>query len=174
MTNRHWPLFLLLTICLLTACKQSTVYYHNEDTPESGWEKNDLLTFAVDRLDADATYQEELAMRISNKYPFMRLTLIVKQTVYPAGTTMTDTLDCNLIDERGNAIGQGVSQYQYLFPLKTLQLHRGDSLHLSVRHDMKREILPGITDVGVKLSRQVPARVQTKEDKQKEGKAPER
>ena len=154
MTNRHWPYFILLAICLLTACKQSTVYYHNEDTPESGWEKNDLLTFAVDRLDADATYQEELAMRISNKYPFMRLTLIVKQTVYPAGTTMTDTLDCNLIDERGNAIGQGVSQYQYLFPLKTLQLHRGDSLHFSVRHDMKREILPGITSVGIRIKKE--------------------
>ena len=64
---------------------------------------------------------------------------------------MTDTLDCELIDERGNAIGQGVGQYQYLFPLKTMQLHQGDSLHLSVHHDMKREILPGITGVGIKV-----------------------
>jgi signal transduction histidine kinase len=81
------------------------------------------------------------------------VTLIVEQTVYPAGHMMTDTLDCDLIDERGNAKGEGISQYQYLFPLKTIQLHQGDSLHLSVHHNMKREILPGVTSVGVKLSK---------------------
>ena len=151
MTNRYCFLLMLLTVCLLTACKQSTVYYHYEEISESGWEKNDLLTFDVGSLKEDAAYQEELAMRISHKYPFMRLTLIVSQTVYPSGITMTDTLDCELIDERGNAIGQGVGQYQYLFPLKTMQLHQGDSLHLSVHHDMKREILPGITGVGIKV-----------------------
>ena len=154
MNNRYHLLsFFLLTVLLLTSCKQSTLYYHHENTPESGWEKNDLLTFDVDRLRANATCQEEITMRISSKYPFMRLTLIVEQTVYPAGTTMTDTLDCNLIDERGNAIGRGISQYQYLFPLRTLQLHQGDSLHLSIHHDMKREILPGITSVGIRIKK---------------------
>ena len=92
-------------------------------------------------------------MRINNRYPYMQVRLIVQQTVYPSGLTTTDMLDCDLIDEHGNAMGQGVSQYQYIFPLKTLQLHRGDSLHVSVRHDMNREILPGITSIGIKLSK---------------------
>lgn len=154
MTNsRHLLSFMLLMVLLLTGCKQSTVYYHFENTSESGWEKNDELHFVVDSISADATYQEELALRISNRYPFMRLSLIVEQTVYPAGKTMVDTLDCSLIDDRGNAIGQGVSQYQYLFLLKNLELHRGDSLHLAVHHDMKREILPGITSVGIRIKK---------------------
>ena len=153
MTNRCWLLFMLLTVLLLTSCKRSTVYFHYEDTPESGWEKNDQLSFDTDTMLTDGTYQEELALRIDNKYPFMQLVLIVEQSTYPLGAKTIDTLDCSLIDERGNAIGQGVSQYQYLFPLKTLQLHQGDSLHLSVRHNMKREILPGITGVGIKISK---------------------
>ena len=153
MTNKHWLTFILLAVCLFTACKQSTVYFHYEETPESGWENNALLTFDTDKLANDATYEEEVALRINGKYPFMQLTLIVEQTVYPAGHMMTDTLDCDLIDERGNAKGEGISQYQYLFPLKTIQLHQGDSLHLSVHHNMKREILPGVTSVGVKLSK---------------------
>lgn len=154
MTNRCYLLSAcLLTVLLLTSCKHSTVYYHYENTPEGGWEKNDMLSFDVNKINDDALYQEELAMRISNKYPFMRMTLIIEQTIYPAGDTTTDTLDCNLIDERGNAIGQGISQYQYRFPLKILQLHHGDSLHLSVRHDMKREILPGITSIGIKVKK---------------------
>jgi gliding motility-associated lipoprotein GldH len=153
MSNRHQLLlsFLLLTVLLLTGCKQSTVYYHFENTPENGWEKTDPVIFDVNKMTADAICQEELALRISNKYPFMRLTLIVEQTIFPSGETMIDTLDCNLIDERGNAQGNGVSQYQYMFPLKLLQLHSGDSLQFSVHHDMKREILPGITSVGIKI-----------------------
>ena len=154
MNNRYHLLsFFLLTVLLLTSCKQSTLYFHHENTPESGWEKNDQVTFDIDKLSDDATCLEEVTMRINSEYPFMRLTLIVEQTIYPAGATTTDTLDCDLIDERGNAIGQGVSQYQYTFPLKDQQLHRGDSLHLSVHHDMKREILPGITGIGIKVKK---------------------
>jgi gliding motility-associated lipoprotein GldH len=140
-------------VLLFTACKRSTVYFHFEDVPESGWEKNDLVSFDLDKQTSDATYQEELALRINSKYPFMRLTLIVEQTIYPASHTITDTLNCNLIDERGNAIAKGISQHQYLFPLKNLQLQRADSVHLSVHHNMKREILPGITSIGIKLSK---------------------
>lgn len=153
MTNKRWLLCILLATCLLTACKQSAVYYHYEDTPEGGWEKNDHLIFDTYTFTEDASYQEEVAIRINNLYPFMQLTLIVNQTIYPSGYSMTDTLDCKLIDERGNVMGEGVSQYNYLFPLKTLQLHHGDSLHLSVRHGMKREMLPGITGVGIKVEK---------------------
>jgi gliding motility-associated lipoprotein GldH len=153
MTNKRWLFCILLATCLLTACKQSAVYYHYEDTPEGGWEKNDHLIFDTDTFTEDASYQEEVAIRINNMYPFMQLTLIVNQTIYPSGYSMTDTLDCKLIDERGNVMGEGISQYNYLFPLKTLKLHHGDSLHLSVRHGMKREMLPGVTGVGIKVEK---------------------
>ena len=155
MSNRRNLLlsFGVLTVLLLTGCKQSTVYFHFENTPESGWEKSDAIVFNTEKLSADALCQEDLALRISGKYPFMRLTLIVEQTVFPAGKTMIDTLDCNLIDERGNAQGGGVSQYQFQFSIRKLQLHQGDSLQLSVHHDMKREILPGITSIGVRVKK---------------------
>ena len=84
MTNKHWLLCILLAVCLFTACNQSsTVYYHSEDTPESGWEQYDQLTFDTDRLADDATYQEEVALRINNRYPYMQVRHIVQQTVYP-------------------------------------------------------------------------------------------
>ena len=56
-----------------------------------------------------------------------------------------------IIDSKGNVEGKGVSYYQYDFPLSTLRLEKGDSLALVVRHAMKREILPGISDVGIML-----------------------
>ena len=96
---------------------------------------------------------EEVGLRINESYPFRSLCLIVEQTKWPAGTHRSDTLNCTLIDPDGTVMGQGISHYQYNFHLTDQQLQAGDSLHISIRHNMKREILPGIADIGVMLFR---------------------
>jgi len=144
---------MLLAVLLLTACKQRTVYYHYEHTPLSGWEKNDTLVFTTDTIAIDGTYSEEIGIRINGTYPFLQLNLVVEHLVMPAMTVKSDTLSCRLIDETGNALGNGVSNYQYLIPLTSLTLKKGDRLRIAIRHDMKREILPGISDIGLRLRR---------------------
>ncbi len=67
---------------------------------------------------------------------------------------MVDTLNCALIGANGVPKGQGIGYYQYAFDITSMDLQEGDSLHISVRHDMKREILPGISNVGVSLTKQ--------------------
>jgi gliding motility-associated lipoprotein GldH len=136
----------------LTACDRQTVYNHFEHVPVTGWEKNDVLSFNVPAMKQDGLFVEEVGLRISGAYPFMGLNLIIDQTIFPSREVRHDTLQCSVIDEQGNASGFGISQYQYAFPLTALQLAKGDSLHISVRHDMKREILPGITDIGIRVS----------------------
>ena len=81
----------------------------------------------------------------------MGLTLIVEQQTWPTGYMRSDTLSCNLIDEDGTILGEGISFYQYNFPMNNITLTEGDSLHVSIRHNMKREILPGISDIGLTL-----------------------
>ncbi len=99
-------------------------------------------------------YSEEIGLRISEGYPFMKLNLIVEQTIMPSRQTRSDTIQCNLIDQQSNVKGKGISSYQYRFPLTTLELKEGEQLYIAVRHDMKREILPGISDIGIRLTRQ--------------------
>ena len=84
----------------------------------------------------------------------MGITLIIDQTVFPAMESRSDTLSCNLIDKEGNAIGQGITLFQYNFPIDTITLHKGDSLSIRTHHDMKREILPGVADIGITLTKQ--------------------
>lgn len=145
-------LLVAMAACIITACNDRKVYDKYEHTPITGWEKNDTLVFDVNRAKANGTYLAELGLRINESYPFMGLTLIVEQRIMPADTTVIDTLKCNLTDRKGNYKGTGVLYYQYEFPVAQLQLQEGDSLHICVRHDMKREILPGISDVGMKLT----------------------
>lgn len=136
---------------MLAACKQRTVYYHYEHVPVTGWEKNDTLVFDLPPMAEDGSYMQEIGVSISSYYPFMGLNLVVEQQVVNTHEQRTDTLVCRLVDEQGNAKGRGVSQFQYLFHLNTLKLHKNERLHVAIRHDMKREILPGITDIGIRL-----------------------
>ena len=150
----RWLAITAVACGMMTACIDNTVYHHYEHTPLAGWERNDTLKFLVPHAMQKGQYEEEIGLRINGDYPFLGLRLIVSQTIYPKHQTFTDTLDCEVINKNGNATGKGITMYQYLFHLTTLQLEKGDSLSVSIRHDMKREILPGIADVGVKLSKQ--------------------
>ena len=83
-----------------------------------------------------------------------------------------DTIRCKLRDEKGIPRRQGVSYYQYSFHIDDLQLQQDDSIQVDIRHDMKREMLPGIGDVGILMkhywlrANEVSSRINSQEDKQ--------
>ncbi len=144
---------IVVAVALLSACTGNKVYDKYEHTPIAGWEKNDTLKYQIPPVAQSGMYKAELGLRINGSYPFMELTLIVDQTRFPSRSVKSDTLNCELIDRRGNSKGRGLSYYQYHFKVTEMYLHAGDSLSISVRHDMKREILPGISDIGIMLNR---------------------
>ena len=151
--NKAAAILLTLAALALYACSPGKVYNKYQHTPIAGWEKNDTLPFDIPRMAADGNYGIDLGLRINNAYPFMGLTLIIERTCYPSHTVTADTLDCKLVDKNGNVQGQGISYFQFHYHVTDLELHRGDSLHIAVRHDMQREILPGISDIGIELER---------------------
>ena len=150
--NSRW-LLLFFTVALVTAsCNRKTIYHHYEHTPMAGWEKNDTLVFTLPTSKTRAVVQRDVEMRISGGFPFQRLYLIVEQTIFPSNIRRRDTLNCHLIDPEGNIEGNGVSLYQYRFHMSDISLNEGDSLQICIRHNMKREILPDIADVGIRLT----------------------
>ena len=143
--------WLLAMLMAVTACSDGVVYSNYEHTALAGWERNDTLPFSIRPLKESGTYALDLGLRTSAGYPFRRVTMIVEQKVMPSNVTRCDTVTCELTDDKGKVKGNGISNYQYVFHVSDRHYHKGDSLHISVRHDMKREILPGITDVGISL-----------------------
>lgn len=146
-------LILLGAVLALAACTRNRVYDRYAHTPVAGWERNDTLVFDVPPVAAAGDYVSRLGMRISGGYPFMGLTVVVEQTVLPSRRVTADTLACQLINADGTPRGRGMGFYQYSFPVTAGHLDKGDSLHVTIRHNMRREILPGISDVGFQLSR---------------------
>lgn len=136
---------------LNVACDDRLVYFEYGHTPQTGWEKNEPVVLDVAPIADNGTYDIALALRVNDNYPFTKLHLTVQQTIYPSGNNIVDHLTIDVTDNRGNILGKGVSSYQYETMMRKLDLHHGDSLHIEVKHDMKREILPGIMDVGYKV-----------------------
>ena len=156
MASNKYTLFIYIMVAVVTGlfvgCDSQTVYNHFEHTSMNGWERNDTLTFVTAPLTA-GNYDELLALRISGDYPFLSVNLVVEQRAEPAQQVIRDTLVCDLIGKDGVVKGHGVSSYQYMFPLKRLHVPDSTTLHLTVRHDMKREMLPGITELGIVIKR---------------------
>lgn len=155
-STRGVLMFAVALLGLFPSCNRKTIYNHYEHTPIVGWEKNDTLTFDVSPVRDSGIYYEELRLRTNGQYPFKGLSLVVEQTVLPLAYTHHDTLSCTLVDDNSNVKGKGVTSYQYNFHLTNLRLNKGDSLHICVRHNMKREILRGVADVGLLLRKHAP------------------
>ena len=137
----------------VVSCNRKNVYVRYQHVSMSGWDKNDTLTYDVSPLKA-GRYREEVGVRIDRSYPFMSLSLVVKQTILPSGYVHRDTITCKLVDENGKFRGQGVSYYQQTFHLNTVSLHEGDSLHINIKHNMKREVMLGVSDIGFRIDRE--------------------
>ena len=153
---RHWLTAFLITFILaagLTACDESLAYSHYEHTQLAGWEKSDTLFFDTPRIKNNGRYRVELGLRTTGDFPFTSLSLNIEQHILPANTTKNYKVTCRLMEDNGLTRGQGVSIYQFAFPIADIDLQEGDSVQFRIRHDMKREILPGIADIGIKLSR---------------------
>ncbi|MBQ8988101.1 MAG: gliding motility lipoprotein GldH [Prevotella sp.] len=145
---------ILAASILFCACGRQKEYSNFQHVSTTGWDKTDTLFFDIPPIKKDGTYREELELRIDNNFPFQSLTLEVIQTILPSDRQTNYELHCPLIDQKGNMRGAGISFFQYTFPIDNMLLSTGDSIHISVTHKMKREIMSGVADVGISLTKQ--------------------
>lgn len=141
------------TVCLaLSACTDGVVFDTYRHVHLAGWDKADTLFYDVPPMRKAGHYVQTVNMRVNDSFLFTGVTLVIDRTVEPEHRTYSDTLKCQLADNKGNTLGQGVNYYHSEFTVSEFDLAEGDSLHIGVRHIMKRETLPGIADIGLRLS----------------------
>ena len=152
MRNKPFVFVVLLALVALCGCQQQVAYHEFRHIYEPGWDKSDTIHFDTRSLSAGGSYRLDAELRTDKNYPFQKLTIEIEQTVYPSKEKYHDVIDCDLISEEGVIEGDGISYFQYQFHVRDLSLHKGDSVHICLTHNMIREIMPGITDVGIRLS----------------------
>ena len=152
-------LLVLMTLVISTSsCDNPKKYDHYEAIPLSGWERNDTTKFEIPRQKS-GNYILDLGIRVSRGYPYKNLSLLLESTIYPKNTkddnnTFVDTVTCKIIDDDGKLLGKdGISSTEILRHVTTISLKDSDSIHIDVRHIMSQEKLPGISDIGIRLTK---------------------
>lgn len=139
---------------LTGSCLENKIYDHYFPTDIDGWDKSHELTFEIPPIEKSGVYEEQIGVRYNKLYPFMTLSIIIEQTVYPDAKVLIDTLNCEMMNKRGGLIGKGLNLSQIQVPLRQLYIQQGDSIHFRIRHNMRRDILPGISDLGLMITLQ--------------------
>jgi gliding motility-associated lipoprotein GldH len=119
---------------------------------DNQWKKNNAQTFSFDISDAQNLKNMMFVVRNNNNYPYSNLRLIAS-VEHNKKKISTDTLNYILAKPNGEWIGTGfgdtkeiVFQYKlnYKFP-------ENGKYSVKVVQAMRRNVLPGIEDIGIKI-----------------------
>ncbi len=148
-----------VVVAMVMACYPRTAYFRFFSVDVNGWDRDSVLQYNVRAVKEKGYYVEEIGLRANVDYPFQKLSLVVDQTIISTSMEhgnihLSDTMTIDVFDQMGRLEGRGVNLKQIMVPLKSVELEKDDSISVSIRHNMRRLKLNGITDVGLRVTRQ--------------------
>lgn len=157
MTKRITEIIRILSFTLLvaaTSCNSNTVFTDSKTMARKVWALTDLAEFSIPVTDTATTANIDLTIRTGSDYPYRNIWLFVS-AVSPNGKSITDTLNFDLADEKGNWYGKGFGDIHELvlpykknvfFPVK-------GTYKFKVRHGMRSIDLKGVYDFGLRIEK---------------------
>lgn len=144
----------LLPLFLLSACSNSDVYFQYKTINQEGWNKDSVLTFDVKITDTTSAYNVYVNIRNSGDYPYQNLWLFLNKTD-PDSTSVNDSIECYLADQRGKWLGSGVGSIKEMPVLYEQNKHftKSGIYKYSVVQGMREDVLKGINDVGIRIEK---------------------
>ena len=139
---------------LVIGCQRERAipYHHYVTVSEDGWRASDTLRFSLPETLPTGEYQLDLGMRFRPSFPYRGLWLIAETHLSNPTAVLCDTLVCSMEDSTA-LHHQGVTFRQTLQPYRKLHLQEGQTAQIRLRHHMTREVIPAITDLGVRFSK---------------------
>lgn len=135
---------------LLSGCMDRTVFHHCQSVPQCVWQQEDTLLFRPDTLAPGQPYTLQVQARILQDYPYRQLQILVEHNLEKE--PRADTLLLQITDTAGVMLGRQIFLHQVHTATHTFtpQQSRG---WIRIRHLMRREALPGISDIGIRLQK---------------------
>lgn len=82
--------------------------------------------------------------------------MMVERKVYRDSTMVLhkhEKVTCPIVTSEGNFTGEGIATKLHEIELKDFILQAGDSIEVNIYHQMTRQTLPGIVDIGFKMEK---------------------
>lgn len=144
-------LFWAITLVMLMGCTQGTLLHHYEAVSSEGWIRTDTLLFDIPKVECTADYDLNVGMRYYNKFPYEGVWIVVDGTLQEPSAHWCDTLYFRIADADGKPLGHGISLLQRDSLVRQIHLYEGQHGQLRLWHIMKREVMPGVREVGCRL-----------------------
>lgn len=135
------------------SCDRNTLFSDNYRIDDRQWSMYDPARYTCTIGDTVSTFNIDLSVRTSTDYPYRNMYLFIV-TTFPSGTTVTDTLQAMITDERGKWLGRGAGDLRELtIPYKTnVFFPEEGEYHFSVIHGMRDTLLKGVYDMAMTIS----------------------
>ncbi|MBW8361752.1 MAG: gliding motility lipoprotein GldH [Kaistella sp.] len=148
----HKILAVLAVLFLFVSCSDSGDFTQMKAV-NGTWNKKTEQQFRFEIKDAQNPKNIIFVIRNNNSYPYSNLRMIVNLTNLKTNKKVTDTLNCVLANPNGEWIGTGFGEtkenlFQYRLNYK---FPANASYTIGIIQAMRKDVLPGIEDIGVKI-----------------------
>lgn len=135
------------------SCDRNTLFSDNYRIDDKQWSIYNPARYTCMISDTVRTYNINLSVRTSTDYPYRNMYLFIV-TTFPSGTTVTDTLQAIITDEKGKWLGRGAGDLRELtIPYKSnVWFPETGEYHFRVIHGMRDTVLKGVYDMGMKIT----------------------
>ena len=150
---RAYPLAFLIGAALaLAGCTGSTLYHRYQPLPDTGWERRDTIWFDLPIAEGSLDATLSIGLRWTGDIPLEEVVIGIEQQWESSCTHHSDTIRFRLTDSEGNAVGTGINIHQSEASGAHLLLKEGLQGRIGIHHLMTREPIPGITEIGIRIS----------------------
>lgn len=146
-------LFFPLIGLFLSSCTGNTLYHSYESLPAEGWERRDTVCFELPKAEEDINGTLTIGLRTKANIGIQDIVFAVEQRDSAGFISHCDTVRYPLTDADGEALTGGINIHQYEAQHLPLHLKEGQQGTIRIHHLMRRELIPGITDIGIKLDK---------------------
>ncbi len=147
-------LLVLLLSILLYSCGKNVVFTDSQAMHGNTWKIADIPIFSFPVNDTLVSNNIYFTIRTGTAYPYRNIYLFVT-TTSPDGRNLTDTLNYDLADEKGNWFGKGFGDiHEMKLPYKTNVFFPASGRYsIRIQHGMRTEDLAGVYDFGLRVEK---------------------
>ena len=152
--NSLYTVALLVLLGISSGCGRNTLFTGTRLMTDEQWSMYDPATFHCTVNDTISAYDVSFSVRTSTEYPYRNLYLFVV-TSFPSGTSLTDTVQYAVANEKGEWLGRGAGDIREItmhYKTNVYFPEKGE-YYFRVIHGMRDPVLKGVYDFGMKISK---------------------
>lgn len=145
--------WLLVALTATSSCSKGPepVLYEYRSVSEEGWQKTDTVSFVLPELGVDGPYTAHVSVRTQASFSYRSIWLGVRWRLHHPDTLFLDTVECVIQEQDKRSEPSGIHLRLTEVGLPGKRLQAGQEGEVDVYHLMRREFLPDVCQVGIRI-----------------------